>query len=228
MQTKIGRLRIDTDEISAWELGYLLDCQRVIEATSGKKIDPNLLTMLREEMYRKQKIEQQEREHDQWLERQKQKEQGLLIERKPIGKEKRAEVWKKTNGHCYYCGCDIDPFISFSIDHLIPHSNGGKDTIDNLFPVCRKCNARKKNGTLEDLRRRLAPVHFTPHQIEWLKSRGLFEEQFMPEPFVFYFERIQTTTKLTEGVNDELGSASMGLEHRRHGRRSKVGTDGDR
>ena len=31
-------------------------------------------------------------------------------------------------------------------DHIMPHSRGGNDSIDNIQIICRKCNQKKGNG----------------------------------------------------------------------------------
>lgn len=40
---------------------------------------------------------------------------------------------------CLCCGAQK----RLTIDHVIPLSQGGSDTIDNLQPLCMRCNARK-------------------------------------------------------------------------------------
>jgi 5-methylcytosine-specific restriction endonuclease McrA len=42
---------------------------------------------------------------------------------------------------CYVKWCEnvITPF-SFEVGHNIPESRGGKTEIDNLYPICPKCN----------------------------------------------------------------------------------------
>jgi hypothetical protein len=46
----------------------------------------------------------------------------------------------KNDGNCVYCGKPAD-----SVDHIMPRSRGGSDTIDNLAPACMDCNRRKKD-----------------------------------------------------------------------------------
>src|SRR5580765_5993985 len=56
---------------------------------------------------------------------------------------KRVQVWDKTGGHCHYCGCELHPFWSFTIDHVIPKSRGGTNAIENLVAACPVCNIEK-------------------------------------------------------------------------------------
>lgn len=44
---------------------------------------------------------------------------------------------------CYYCGTDQ----KLTVDHDIPLSRGGTDSIDNILPACRSCNSKKHTKT---------------------------------------------------------------------------------
>jgi 5-methylcytosine-specific restriction endonuclease McrA len=48
-------------------------------------------------------------------------------------------VLEQYGNECLGCGTTE----SISIDHVIPISKGGPNTIDNIQPLCRSCNTRK-------------------------------------------------------------------------------------
>src|SRR5436309_16128287 len=64
----------------------------------------------------------------------------------------RANVWTKSQGHCWYCGEVPNPFLDFHVDHAIPVARGGSHHFDNLLPCCQSCNSRKGDKTLEEFR----------------------------------------------------------------------------
>ena len=66
-------------------------------------------------------------------------------------------VYERDSGVCYMCGCKCD-FADWhpgkirkwtagdtypTIDHVVPISKGGKDTLDNVRLSCFKCNMSK-------------------------------------------------------------------------------------
>lgn len=60
-------------------------------------------------------------------------------------------LYKRDGGICWICGgmCDInaDPNSDLypSVDHIVPQSLGGKDTLDNVRLAHRICNTRRSN-----------------------------------------------------------------------------------
>lgn len=79
----------------------------------------------------------------------------------------RRMVYQKYEGHCAYCGKDIE-FNQMQVDHIVPLSRGftdeeierygkerGTDDIDNLNPACARCNRWKSNLTLEQFRKEI-------------------------------------------------------------------------
>lgn len=73
-------------------------------------------------------------------------------------KELRQEVYNKYNGHCAYCGKEIE-YKDMQVDHILAQRMGGTDDIDNLNPSCRRCNHYKRAHTLELYRKLLITLH---------------------------------------------------------------------
>ena len=70
--------------------------------------------------------------------------------------ERRAQVWAKTNGYCWYCGKLMNPWEDFTEEHMDPRANGGGDELTNLVPACKRCNSRKHDKNVEEYRAYLA------------------------------------------------------------------------
>lgn len=51
------------------------------------------------------------------------------------------------NHRCAYCGREN---IQLEREHVVPVSQGGGLTVDNIVPACRKCNNRKGDRTPEE------------------------------------------------------------------------------
>lgn len=57
---------------------------------------------------------------------------------------RRADVWDKSGGLCYYCGKVLHPIRDFHVDHFISQGCGGTDDMENLVASCRACNWQKR------------------------------------------------------------------------------------
>lgn len=79
----------------------------------------------------------------------------------------KSKVWRKSMGHCWYCGDEIDPFSDFEVDHFLSLKNGGTNHHTNLVPACRSCNAKKSHWHVEVFRTR----HFCG-RLFWFECNG--------------------------------------------------------
>lgn len=106
--------------------------------------------------------------------------------RKMFTPQKRKIVYDKFNGHCAYCGCKIE-FGGFVVDHFLAVAKGGKNNIDNLFPSCELCNAKKFDLGIEDFRKELCNL---PN--ENYPKLKILKKYYYIRPkrnnFLFYFE----------------------------------------
>lgn len=65
-----------------------------------------------------------------------------------IPKSLRESVRGRANGRCEYCCSPEDHSpASFSVEHILPQSEGGKTTEDNLALSCQGCNNYKYTHT---------------------------------------------------------------------------------
>lgn len=66
----------------------------------------------------------------------------------------RRNLFARDRNKCQYCG-RIYPTNDLSIDHVLPRSQGGNDTWENLVCSCIRCNARKGGRTPDQARMKL-------------------------------------------------------------------------
>lgn len=58
----------------------------------------------------------------------------------------RRNIYARDGSRCQYCGKKM-PTPELSLDHVVPRSQGGKSTWENIVCCCVKCNVRKGGRT---------------------------------------------------------------------------------
>jgi hypothetical protein len=66
--------------------------------------------------------------------------------RSPMSRRKIIDVMLKSDGKCVNCGSRSE----LQIDHIIPHSRGGSDKIENLQMLCKPCNLDKRDKSMAE------------------------------------------------------------------------------
>ncbi len=73
-----------------------------------------------------------------------------------ISQSEKLIIWNryfpnKTKGICSCCEFEEINILNFSIGHKTPFSKGGTNDIENLIPLCHKCNSNIRNKyTIEE------------------------------------------------------------------------------
>ena len=117
-----------------------------------------------------------------------------------ISKKIKETVYNKYNGHCAYCGCEIE-MKDMQIDHIVPKRRGyfqyalevGSDDISNLNPSCRMCNYYKGMNILEVFRNKLKETLMSnvqrPFIFRLAEKYGMVEVKEWDGKF--YYEKIK-------------------------------------
>lgn len=119
---------------------------------------------------------------------------------------KTRAVIAKCKGRCMYCGEVTRPGNS-TIDHVVPTSFGGRDTLKNLVLACATCNNIKGSLSatseldIKDFELRIAFSKsrakgiITVKQAERLIEQG-FNLEIFPKPLWFISQRLDIETGL--------------------------------
>lgn len=105
--------------------------------------------------------------------------------RTKVTESRRERVYKMFNGRCAYCGCEMDKYDDFEVDHIVPYVKGGK-TKNNLFPACKICNNAKGTQSIEEFRKYLMGKAFLKPGISLILRYYDIE----PKDIVFHFEEV--------------------------------------
>jgi hypothetical protein len=83
--------------------------------------------------------------------------------------ELAVQVEDRAGGRCEYCL--MHQFLqgaTFHIEHILPKSDGGSDSFDNLAWACPSCNLRKSNRReLSDAQTGTTAPLFNPRILRW-------------------------------------------------------------
>ncbi len=72
-------------------------------------------------------------------------EEDIKREKSKAREIRRSRWWhqKCAKGVCFYCGARVGP-SNLTMDHVVPLVRGGRSIKNNLVPVCKECNNKKK------------------------------------------------------------------------------------
>ncbi len=85
------------------------------------------------------------------LEKERSRSESPTRRKKQIPKALREQVWLKYLGKKYESKCPIGwckntiTVFDFQSGHIVPESKGGPTTLENLMPICSRCNLSMNN-----------------------------------------------------------------------------------
>ncbi|MEN2992147.1 MAG: HNH endonuclease [Bacteroidia bacterium] len=89
----------------------------------------------------------------------------------------KANVFRRDGFRCVYCGSSQ----ALTLDHVVPRSQGGDDSWENLVTACESCNRRKGNRTPAQAGMTLRVRPRRPHHLLfWLRSVEAIEPSWRP------------------------------------------------
>ena len=77
----------------------------------------------------------------------------------------RRQVYNCQNGKCSMCGEKIS-YMKFTVDHVIPISKGGSNTIDNMEAMCDMCNQMKKDYLKRDFLKHIEKIYINNFSVK--------------------------------------------------------------
>lgn len=86
---------------------------------------------------------------------------------RPVPPLSNRELFHRDRNLCAYCIREF-PAQRLTRDHVVPLSQGGRDTWMNVVTACRSCNQDKGGHTPEQARMELAYAPYIPNKAEYL------------------------------------------------------------
>lgn len=93
-----------------------------------------------------------------------------------IPKALREQVWLKTMGKSFDSKCPVQwctntiTVFDFQCGHNIPESKGGRTTLDNLVPLCGRCNiSMGDRHTIDEWNAKFRPLPPRPPKPGWTR-----------------------------------------------------------
>jgi hypothetical protein len=114
------------------------------------------------------------------------------------------DLFARDRWTCAYC-CVVSTEAKLTRDHVLPVSRGGKDIWENVVTSCGKCNNKKDNFLLTEVKMELQYYPYVPSRADvlFMKARGILPcqaEYLLP----FCSDRARLSF---EGILNQTGAA---------------------
>ena len=107
------------------------------------------------------------------------------VRRKRSMRFSRDNIFIRDRGECQYCGAQVtrhsDSDQSFTFDHVLPRSKGGKTDWTNVVTSCVSCNQRKGSRLPQQAGMKLRRLPEKPKMLSAFSSYMVRWDNSMPE-----------------------------------------------
>jgi 5-methylcytosine-specific restriction endonuclease McrA len=110
----------------------------------------------------------------------------IPVKRSKAIKFSRHGIYSRDKGKCQYCGNRVSK-NEFQYEHVIPRSQGGRTSWENIVVACLSCNQRKGGRTPAQASMRLLSTPVRPKSLPDMGSHGMGYNPSMPaswEPYL--------------------------------------------
>lgn len=107
-----------------------------------------------------------------------------LSSRVKVVRFSRYGVWARDKSRCQYCGV-LTSRKDFTLDHVIPRTDGGPTTWSNVVTCCFACNQRKGSRSLAESGMKLKTLPSKP-SFRNLIEREILRMGYVPETWLPY------------------------------------------
>lgn len=101
-------------------------------------------------------------------------------------KSVRRKLWYRENGICYLCNYPLN-IDKVSVDHYLPRSKGGTNSLENLFPTHKECNIEKADMLYEEY------LEYKKDPTKFISKRRMYKTEVFTDK-----ETLQQVGKLNE------------------------------
>jgi 5-methylcytosine-specific restriction endonuclease McrA len=109
----------------------------------------------------------------------------------------RFNVFARDNNTCQYCGEKL-PRSELNLDHVVPRSQGGLSTWENMVCSCFTCNRVKGGRMPEEARMRLIRKPFRPEWTPFMLETFSFKRYHEWRPYLNMVDAAYWNTELLE------------------------------
>lgn len=95
---------------------------------------------------------------------------NLSLKEQPVEINREA-VYNRDKNQCVCCGKKRAKGVRLEVDHIMPYSSGGPNTLSNLQTLCKECNIRKSRDIIDFRNINISMISSEPEEMHFIPRR---------------------------------------------------------